>query len=181
MGDHEGAHVWSEAYDGDDARTDEAPLTEEFNIVLEAGWNLVSVPLILSDDSRDAVFPPDLSVYTWDAERKSYTSPTHIEAELAYWVSSPEHRSIPLTGVPLPSWNAPAFGGWNMVGSVYSEEPVPLERLIDDPPGAVARNSVFFWEPLLRAYRRADAITSGLGYWLAASESCDMVLLPPES
>jgi hypothetical protein len=64
--------------------------TSDLVLYLQAGWNMVSVPLTL-DPERDApeqVFPGIVAIYTWNASSKSYTTPTVIDSFRGYWVAA---------------------------------------------------------------------------------------------
>lgn len=68
------------------------------DIPLQAGWNMVSVPLVPDDASPAAVFP-GCQVYAWDAIAKGYVN-VPIDPSLGYWVWSPTTQVITVTGEP---------------------------------------------------------------------------------
>jgi len=69
-----------------------ASTTRDLDLNLEAGWNMVSVPLTLDPEANtpDDVFPDAEAVYAWDPATKSYVVPTTIVPERSYWVAVTE-------------------------------------------------------------------------------------------
>jgi len=177
--DYFGEDVWSETYADDEAMTAVEPETVDFGITLQSGWNMVSVPLVMQDMLTSQVFPGAVAVYTWNPSTKSYEAPAYIEPEKAYWVAVTVETPRPWHGVPVSAWDSPIAAGWNMMGSVYSTEPAAVESLGDEPPESILRNAIYRWDPLSKSYEPATAIERGIGYWLAATQDCELVMTAP--
>jgi hypothetical protein len=143
------------------------------SIDLEAGWNMVSIPLTLPDMSVGAVFPSRLAVYTWDPGNKSYTQPTVIEPEKAYWVAVAQAETVNLRGTGAPTVSTGVLAGWNMVGSAFGGA-VPVGELDDGGSGSVQTNAIYNWNPEAKAYGVASSIQPGKGYWVAATANCTL-------
>ncbi|MFW6056909.1 MAG: S8 family peptidase [Chloroflexota bacterium] len=179
VSDVEGTDIWSNSVD-QTGTTDPAPEEVPMTIPLEQGWNMVSVPLLLSNPSPDHVFPDIEAIYSWDPLDKSYYEPADIEPYRGYWVAvaNPDGISVDVTGVPMEAWDAPLHRGWNMMGSVYSDEPVSIEDHLttDVEPDPVERNAIYRWDPASRSYQSVDEITSAAGYWVASTDDCTAYL-----
>ncbi len=134
--DHQGADMWSDVSSEASASTDAVPPTEELQIVLQPGWNMVSVPLLLPDMSAGVLFPDAEAIYAWNPVSKSYVQPQELEPSLGYWVASAIVQSVTLVGVPVESWTEPLAAGWNMMGSVYGSV-VDFTDPDDVPDGSV--------------------------------------------
>jgi hypothetical protein len=143
------------------------------SIDLEAGWNMVSIPLTLPDMSVGAVFPSRLAVYTWDPGNKSYTQPTVIEPEKAYWVAVAQAETVNLRGTGETMVSTGVLAGWNMVGSAFGGA-VPVGELDDGGSGSVQTNAIYNWNPEAKAYGVASSIQPGKGYWVAATANCTL-------
>jgi len=153
---------------------------QSIELDLEAGWNMVSVPVVPADTSRAAVFPPAdvVAVYTWNPVTKSYEVPTNIAPEVGYWVAVTGDKTITVTGTPATSWeDHPLIAGWNMVGSVYGNS-VAAGDLDDDPSGSILDGAIYWWNPGSKSYVGASQIDEGLGYWMATTENCTLTMQP---
>jgi serine protease len=178
--DHEEADVWSSTPLGASATTGPEPPTEDFTVTLQPGWNMVSVPLFLSDMSASQVFPGAVAVYTWDPVGKSYTTPDEVEPERAYWVAVIVETPLPWHGVPVSAWDSPIATGWNMIGSVYSGgDPVAVSSLGEAPQDSILRNAIYHWNPVSKSYETATYIVPGKGYWLATTLDCILTMPAP--
>jgi len=149
----------------------------DVDISLAIGWNMVSVPVEAADMSVDAVFPDAEAVYWWDPATKSYTVPTTIAPELSYWVAVTSADTVTVTGTPVTEWTDELAAGWNMAGSVYGD-PVAVGDLVDNPDGSVQMNAIYHWNPGTKSYDVATQIAQGLGYWMAATGTCDLTVAP---
>lgn len=81
---------------------------------LAQGWNLISVPCHLSDESANALLKREMFEMTSDG---SYVRPTELREHGAYWlyVGADEDLTLTLTGASVTS--APEPGkGWTMQG-----------------------------------------------------------------
>jgi len=153
------------------------PLATMVDLDLQTGWNMVSVPVEADDMSVGAVFPDAEAVYWWNPATKSYTVPTTIEPEKSYWVATTSADTVTVSGTPVTEWTDELVAGWNMAGSVYGD-PVAVDDLVDDPSGSVQTNAVYHWTPGEKSYDVASQIQQGLGYWMAATQGCDLTVAP---
>jgi len=153
------------------------PSDVSIDIDLETGWNMVSVPLRLDPDA-DApgdVFTGSVAVYTWDPTLKSYFTPLEIVPEVGYWVAMTAADTITVTGMPVTEWTDALAIGWNMCGSVHGAS-VAVGDLRDDPSSAVLDSAVYWWNPSSKSYNVATQIEEGKGYWVAATQACDLTV-----
>jgi len=79
----------------------------------------------------------------------------------------------------VEEWRAPLKAGWNMIGSVYGDA-LPLEALVDDPPGTLQKGNLFRWDSTTKTYYIASHIISGESYWAACSADCSLTMAAPE-
>ena len=150
----------------------------DVDITLKAGWNMVSVPVTADNMSTGEVFPGVDVVYTWNPTSKSYTMPTTVESEKAYWVAVTEDKTITVTGEPVEDWTDTIPAGWNMTGSVYGDS-VAVADLVDNPSGCVQKGAIYHWNPTLKCYETATEIEQGLGYWTACTGLAELTVGPP--
>jgi len=152
---------------------------DQIDIEMQAGWNMVSVPLgIFPSNAAPAdVFPDADAVYTWNPETKYYETPTTIDPKKSYWVAITSPETVTVSGIPVTTWTDTLIAGWNMAGSVHGSS-VAVGDLQDDPGGSVQTNAIYHWNPVAKSYDVASEIEQGLGYWMAATQGCDLTVAP---
>ncbi|MBN1856803.1 MAG: hypothetical protein JW846_07620 [Dehalococcoidia bacterium] len=149
--------------------------TESVYIDVEAGWNMVSVPLCPADPSPHEVFEDSEAVYTWDPSTKSYVVPDEIEPWRGYWVAMSSEATIEVTGTTVTHWTQPNIcTGWNMIGSIHGQ-PCGFDDPVDDPPGSL-EGFAYWWDPETKSYVYCKEIEPCRGYWAAATCDCTLSL-----
>jgi parallel beta-helix repeat protein len=146
---------------------------EGIQLSLQAGWNMVSVPVMPADNSTDAVFPGVAGVFTWNATSRSYSEPTVVEPEKGYWVAVTENTTITVNGTPVETWTTDIKAGWNMLGSVAINSSIADPN--DDPDGSVIPPA-YRWDPVSKGYMLGTGIKPGKGYWVASLNACALTL-----
>lgn len=160
----------------------------QVELSLVQGWNLISAPLLIGDNTVDEVFTnADCEieiVYTWDAAQQCYEevhdgnpSFNTIEPHRAYWVkvnSTPgdEPVTVTISGEPADDadWLYGLSEGWNMVGIPYSADPVPFNDFWAGGSGDTLIQQIYYWNADVRHYERvteSDDMIPGVGYWMA--------------
>jgi hypothetical protein len=89
-----------------------------FDLVLSAGWNMVSFPVVLADTSFYSIFAGKgyYQVLTWTGT--SYATPTIVEAGKGYWVLVLSATTISVEGAPVSNYSSDLSAGWSMIGSI---------------------------------------------------------------
>jgi len=142
-------------------------------ILLEAGWNMVSVPVVTIDNSVSTVFPSVAAVFTWNTASKSYIVPSTIEPDTGYWVAVIEDGNITVSGVPLETWTTDIAAGWNMTGSVITS--ASIDDPNDDPDSSV-QPFAYWWDPVSMTYILTTDIDPSKGYWVASVQDCTLTM-----
>jgi alpha-tubulin suppressor-like RCC1 family protein len=145
----------------------------QIEVSLKAGWNMVSVLLILADNSSGAVFPGVDGVFAWNSTGGSYYEPTVIEPEKGYWVAVTSNTTIAVCGTPIETQTFDLKAGWNMIGSVSTN--CSIADPDDDPDGSVIPPA-YWWNPVSRSYNTTTDIVLGKGYWVASVNDCMLTL-----
>ena len=151
---------------------------QRVELSLKAGWNMVSVPVVADDLSRDAVFPGVAAVYTWNPVTKSYSVPTTIEPEKGYWVAATVEDTITVTGTPVTEWTDGLSTGWNMIGSTCGDALATSCLTTETTPDPLQRTAIYSWNPNTKSYQGVSVVTQGWGYWLASAADCTATLAP---
>lgn len=149
---------------------------DRFTYHLCAGWNMVSIPLILDNYTVGAVFPGVGGVYRYDPATTSYvplTSSDELENGYGYLVYTTRPMDITIEGTALASYTINLVRGWNLIGSVYS--PVSFTSPRTDPAGAIEPHTTYWFD--CRGYVASDSLMPGRGYLVLVRE--DAVLRVP--
>ncbi len=139
-------------------------------LAINAGWNLVSLPLRVPDARRTTLFPTSASrVFRYGG---SYFVPLgdSLEWGYGYWVRFDSAVSQPIVGLPIWSDTVQLFTNWNMIGTVTNA--VSVGSVIASQPGLIISN-FFSYDG---AYMVADSLRPGYGYWVRTNGAGWIVL-----
>lgn len=70
-------------------------------------------------------------------------------------------------------WTTNITAGWNMIGSVMSNAGFTSPN--DDPDGSVEA-FIYWWDPVANYYVFGTTIEAGKGYWIAATQNCNLTM-----
>ncbi|MFA7288998.1 MAG: T9SS type A sorting domain-containing protein [Melioribacteraceae bacterium] len=132
-------------------------------IPLQAGWNIVSVPLLTSDMTHSALFP-NATANGW-AYSSGYSAVSTYQTGIGYWVRYGAAENINITGDPVNSTSINVAAGWNLVGA-YDKEAV-ISSLTTIPADNLS--SIFFGYD--NGYNMPTKLSPGYGYWIRAKQA----------
>jgi len=135
----------------------------------EAGWQLVSLPIMVSDPSVLAVYGaglPDGRVYGFDPD-KGYFAAGNMTFGRGYWARFSAADTRRLNGLErtqfeykgLPGIGQSVANGWNLIGAITYE--VPRSSIAESPAGAIV--SLFEFDA---GYKTASVLKPGAAYWI---------------
>lgn len=134
------------------------------------GWNLVSVPLLVTDRRTATLFPPAVSnAYGYDPAR-GYLREDTLQNGLGYWLKFDGPQNIPIDGLACTLDTVDLVGGWNLVGAISN--PVGVTSIEQIPPGVFATPFYGYGS----TYGVVDTLRAGKGYWVKALTAGRMVL-----
>ena len=124
-------------------------------------WNLLSLPLNVSDSHYQSLFPDAIpgTLYGYD---DGYQNESELIPGKGYWLRFPSSGSTSIIGEVLPDTSIYLQGGWNLV-SGFSEE-VNVNDIIDED-GIIVANTWFGYD---NAYFNAQVLIPGNAYWVYA-------------
>ena len=151
---------------------DQTPITKE--ITLYPGWNLISLPVIPSDNDLGSIFPGIDTAYKYEHKFDSsfeylesdYTKVDKLEPGVGYWISSSVEKTYTLTGLSVPEvvfLKEYSKERWHLLGGLtdifqvetdFGNKIQGVYRYIDDHYESIEDNQI---EP-------------GVGFWLWLSE-----------
>jgi len=136
---------------------------------LQAGWNLLSLPIHPYVHSKETNYPAALSsAFEYIG---SYQECQELCVCKGYWLKVGSESYFPLWGNKLYRDSVNVSIGWNMIGSL--SEPFLASTITGEPPGIVTS---LFWEYDGTQYNTSDTIKPGKGYWVKVNQSGKLFL-----
>ena len=136
---------------------------------LNAGWNLISIPLILQNNSVQNVFDNKVQS-VWAYENgiwKIWVSGvggtlTSINPKVGYWVATNENKLIVVEGTENTNHTIPLYDGWSLIGPTKAISlPLSNPYIIGSIWGWTGSNYVSV----------IDSLEPKKAYWIAVSEN----------
>jgi hypothetical protein len=138
-------------------------------LTLIDGWNMLSVPYVVSDYSASSIYPTATSrAFTYEG---SYQSRDTLRYGSGYWLKFDSGQSVTYdarSAIVRETTNVTI--GWNMIGSI--SKPIAAS-LITSIPGGVGTSQFFGY---FNGYTIADSIIPGRAYWVRVNQSCKLIL-----
>ena len=141
-------------------------VSQQFN--LQGSWNMVSVPLMVSDFSKTALYPTAIS--NAFAYAGSYVITSTLASGSGYWLKFSGSQSDNLTGLLLQNDTVNVMTGWNMIGSL--SQPIAVSS-VSSVPGGITTSRFFGYKG---SYVTTDTIYPGKGYWIKVNQGGKLVL-----
>lgn len=129
---------------------------------LYQGWNLISIPVELTDMSVSNIFNgSNVTVFGYD---DIYQSVDELQMGNGFWVKMPAGETHSWIGTDYTN-SIQLSEGWNIVGTF--DEDVPVNNLVTDPTGILESNFFEFDGD----YVIPDTLKVGKGYWIRAGQA----------
>ncbi|HYQ87385.1 MAG TPA: choice-of-anchor D domain-containing protein [Bacteroidota bacterium] len=130
------------------------------NFVVQAGWNMLALPVKVGDYRREMVLPGAVSpAFSYDS---GYTKHDTLRGGIGYWVKFSADQRIDLAGAAIGADTIDVRRNWNLIGSISF--PAPANSVIPLP--RVHFSSPFLGYSDLRGYFAADTLQPGGAYWV---------------
>ena len=140
------------------------------------GWNYISVPRVVSNDSVDVVFPGNYgSVFAYDPVSNDYYTVTTVSIGQGYIVYYENPTTIFITGPAAKADSAiyiSPSGGWGLIGS--REIPVKVNSL--GITNGAEISGIQEIDPFTITYHLATEIKPGVVYWANMSKACTLYI-----
>jgi hypothetical protein len=152
----------------DDIFTIRGELCVSFDV--NQNWNIVSVPVLKSNMSKNELFPNSISSAFGFNQSSGYYKVDSLTNGKGYWLKFPYSQMITICGSPVEDNFIPVNEGWNIIGAF--DQDIQVSSLTTNPPGIL--QSYFFGYN--SGYYVADQIQKGKGYWIKVSQAGEIVL-----
>ena len=131
----------------------------EIKLHLQAGWNLISLPLIPTDAKLSTLFPGAEIAYEF---QRVYLNAEKLEPHKGYWIKTPEERSYLIKGELIRSYSVNLSKGWHLLGSISCK--TKPEVSVDG-----ALTSIYTYS---NRYELSEEIPPGKGVRVKIKEDC---------
>ncbi len=130
---------------------------------INTGWNLIGLPLDVSDDDYKSLYPNamDGTLFSFNG---SYNPQTDLQGGTGYWLRFPAEETVDIIGLPIDELTIELTTGWNMISGL--SEVVPLESVQQDPEGILMAGTLY---EFVGAYNPSTELEPGKGYWIRAN------------
>ncbi len=142
------------------------------NTSIASGWNMVSLPVQLSDSRKIVAYPAAIS--SAFAYEGAYVTKDTLLNGIGYWLKFDTSETASHTGLPVTSDTISVVSSWNMIGSLTN--PVPISSIIENPTSNVASNYFGY----SGSYYNEDTLKPGLAYWVKVNQAGTLMLSSSE-
>jgi hypothetical protein len=139
---------------------------------VQEGWNLLALPVAVSDARRSILFPSSVSEAYAFSPVSGYVRRDTLLNGVGYWLKFPGTALVQLSGYERLADTVGVVAGWNLIGSLTS--PVPAGAVLQSPPGILT--SPFYG--YAAGYGTVDTLQPAKGYWVKASGNGTIVFGP---
>jgi hypothetical protein len=143
-------------------------VTNEYSVI--TGWNLVSVPLTVSDGRKTFLFPNATSEAFFFDPVSGYSAQDTLINGQGYWLKFGGPELVSITGIPRTRDTIDVVTGWNFIGSISG--PVDTASVVQIPAGIV--ESAYYG--FNAGYTAVDTLGAGKAFWLKANAPGQLVL-----
>ena len=144
-----------------------ATTTTTTDLLMQNGWNLLSVPLGVSDYAKKTLFPTATSrAFFYDGV---YVTNDTLKKGRGFWLKYSSPQIVPVAGLPITAETTDVVKGWNIIGSI--SKAVPVASVGSIPGGIFTTN---FYQYSL-SYSLTDSVRPGSGYWVKANQSGKLI------
>jgi len=161
--------------DGQIDKAKEAGCIEDTTVEMQlnAGWNLVALPVEPEDAKAGSIFPDAEEVFEFSMTSMSYT-PLGPDGKLTmgkgYWVLMEEAKTFTVSGEPIARFMIPgAQAGWLLIGPSAYPSTVSVDRGTIEVVLGFDGNYVF-----LGYGSHIAPLEPGHGYWIRLSEQTNI-------
>ncbi|MBI1804391.1 MAG: SBBP repeat-containing protein [Ignavibacteria bacterium] len=143
--------------------------TSANTLALATGWNMVSIPRIVSDFRKTVLFPSAASS-AFAYAHSTYELRDTLQNGVGYWLNFSTDQTIAIAGQEKTFDTVQVALGWNMIGTITDAIPIASIASI---PGGITTSNFFGYNG---SYYIADTLKPGKGYWIQTSSAGKLVL-----
>jgi GH18 family chitinase/photosystem II stability/assembly factor-like uncharacterized protein len=146
------------------------PIRASRKYAVNDAWNLLSVPLKLSDLRRSAAYPSSISAAFAFTLSGGYAARESLAVGVGYWLKFSTPDSLTLNGIEFVKETVDVSTGWNIIGSLSNETMVAY---LQSMPESLIASSLYGYR---NGYYASDTVEPGKGYWVKCRTNGSIVL-----
>lgn len=150
--------------------TSAGPVSNPYAV--NAGWNLISLPLAVANGRRTVVYPTAISS-AFAFGSNGYVPEDSLHSGTGYWLKFPSVQNVSVTGLTVLRDTIPVQAGWNLVGTVSAA--VDTGSVQQIPPGLLLTSFFGF----SGSYLPVSVLQPGSSYWVKAGSAGSIVVSAP--
>jgi uncharacterized protein (TIGR02145 family) len=141
----------------------------EMSVENQEGWNLVGLPVYVSDNFYQTLFPYSIegTLYSFDG---GYNIETNLIQGKGYWLRFSEDQTDTLIGECVDGFTISMSEGWNLISVV--SRPVSVDDIID-PAGIIVEGTVYGFSG---GYYEPTVLEPGIGYWVRCYNEGEIII-----
>ncbi|MGA1865128.1 MAG: right-handed parallel beta-helix repeat-containing protein, partial [bacterium] len=143
-----------------------------YNLKLDPGWSMISLPVIPNDSTIGILFPQAEAVYRYRDEYVFMSADEELQKGEGYWIFVPEACDCNISGTPFYMYSIENVQpGWSMIGSCTSLSNVSAAN------GTI--NAVFGFDKgysYIGKGNNTGPLSPGEGYWINLSGKSDITV-----
>ena len=134
------------------------------NVTVNDGWNLIGLPIIVSDSYYQSVFPNSVlgTLYGYD---EVYTEQELLINGNGYWLRFSDDAVVIIEGSELNTLSITLSESWNLISGI--SQGIDVDD-IDDPDDIVISGTYYSFG---ETYTSASTLEPGKGYWVKANSA----------
>ncbi len=135
------------------------------------GWNLVSLPVLITDSEAENLFPNwvDNTLFSFDGQ---YVQENTLEIGVGYWIRLANEDPLSFTGFENNEMQITVMEGWNMIGGLSTQ--------IDINDGIIDNEEILLIPTLYGfidgGYENTFVINPGFGFWIRSLADGEITL-----
>ena len=142
----------------------------EIPVENQESWNLVGLPVYVSDDTYQSVFPGSIENTLYSFSDGIYTQENELILGRGYWLKFSEYQSDTLIGECIDDFTVSLVEGWNLISVV--SHPVSVDDIIDTD-GIIIDGTVFGFSG---GYYEPTILEMGKGYWVRCYNEGEIII-----
>ena len=142
----------------------------EIPVENQEGWILVGLPVYVSDNSYQTLFPGSIENTLFSFSDGTYTQEDELILGEGYWLRFSEDQSDTLIGECIDDFTISMSEGWNLISVV--SRPVSVDDIID-PAGIIVEGTVYGFSG---GYYEPTVLEPGIGYWVRCYNEGEIII-----
>ncbi|TAK62705.1 MAG: hypothetical protein EPO24_04750 [Bacteroidetes bacterium] len=142
---------------------DVPPVTATLNV--QKGWNVLALPLAVSDARKSVLFPQAISSAFAYVPGPGYSKRDTLTDGSGYWIKFDSEQTVTITGTVKFLDTVDVASGWNLICSM--QDAFPVSQITSIPPNLIQSNFFGFEH----GYTPVDMLIAGKGYWVKSNEA----------